>query len=161
LPFSQVTLQKRHFILMNITTATTSAENVTADAIIVGVLKGGRGDALEGPAVALDAALGGALTTMRQEGEVAGGANETTIVHTLAKLSAARVVLVGLGPRAGFGVERVRLAAAAGCRAARKAGARHVALALWWAEMAQLGLDETSAAQAAAEGVLFGLYEFK
>jgi leucyl aminopeptidase len=146
---------------MNITTATTTAEQVKADAIVVGIFKGGRGDALEGPAAALDAALGGALTTMRQEGELSGGANETTVVHTLGKLPAPRVVLVGFGPRAGFGVESARRAAAAGCRVARKAGARQVALALWWPELAHLGLGETTAAQAAAEGALFGLYEFK
>ncbi len=146
---------------MNITTATTAAEQVTADAVVVGILKGGRSDALEGPAAALDAALGGALTTMRQEGELSGGANETTVVHTLGKLPAPRIVLVGLGPRSGLGVESLRRAAASGCRAARKAGARHVALALWWAELAHLGPDETTAAQAAAEGALFGLYEFK
>jgi leucyl aminopeptidase len=146
---------------MNITTATTAAEKVTADAIIVGIFKGGRGDALDGPAAALDTALGGALTAMRQEGELSGGANETAVVHTLGKLPAPRIVLVGFGPRAGFGIESVRRAAAAGCRAARKAGAQQVALALWWAELAPLGLGEATAAQAAAEGALFGLYEFK
>jgi leucyl aminopeptidase len=146
---------------MTITTATTSPEKITADAIVVGVLRGGRGDALEGPAAALDAALGGALTTMRQEGELSGGANETSVVHTFGKLPAPRIVLVGLGERKTLGIEALRRTAAAGCRAARKAGARHAALALWWGELAHLGLGETTTAQAAAEGALFGLYAFK
>ncbi len=146
---------------MNISTATTSVEKATADAIVVGIFKGGRGDALEGPAAELDAALGGALTTMRQEGELSGGANEATLVHTLGKLSTPRVVLVGFGPRKDFSFESVRRAAATGCRAARKAGARHVALALSWPEQAQQDLREVQVAEAETEGALYGLYEFK
>jgi leucyl aminopeptidase len=146
---------------MEIHVATTAVTAAAADAIVVGIFKGGRSDALEGPASALDAALDGALTTMRRDGELAGGANETTIVHTLGKLATPRIVLVGLGPRKEVKFEGIRRAAASGCRAARRAGARRVALALWWPEMAHLGVGAPTAAEAATEGALYGLYEFK
>jgi leucyl aminopeptidase len=143
---------------MDIRIATTPATTAAADAVVVGILKGGQADALEGPAAALDAALDGALSAMRRDGELAGSANETTVVHTLGKLPTPRIVLVGLGPRKDFSFESVRRAAAAGCRAARKAGARHVALALGWPD---LGIGAAHAAEAQTEGALYGLYEFK
>jgi leucyl aminopeptidase len=146
---------------MDITIAVTPANAVAADAVVVGIFKGSRAGALEGPAAALDGALGGALSAMRRDGELAGGAQETAVVHTLGKLETPRVVLVGFGPRKDFNFESVRRAAAAGCRAARKAGARRVALALWWPELAPLGLGAAHAAEACAEGALYGLYEFK
>src|SRR5579885_693117 len=146
---------------MEIQIAATSAGEVVADAVVVGIFKGGRNDAFEGPAAALDAALGGALAAMRRDGELAGGAQETTVVHTLGRLPISRIVLVGFGPRKAFNFEAVRRAAAAGCRAARKAGARHVALALWWPELAHLGIGAAHAADAQTEGALYGLYEFK
>jgi leucyl aminopeptidase len=143
---------------MDIRTATTSATTTAADAVVVGIFKGSPSDALEGPAAAFDAALDGALATMRRSGELAGGALETTVVHTLGKLETPRIVLVGFGPRATFSFESARRAAAAGCRAARKAGARHVALALGGPEQ---GLSVAQMAEAATEGALYGLYEFK
>ncbi len=146
---------------MDIRIATTPSNTDAADAVVVGIFKGSRSDALEGPAAALDTTLGGALTAMRRDGELAGGANETTVVHTLGKLETPRVVLVGFGPRKDCTFESVRRAAAAGCRAARKAGARHVALALWWPELAHLGISAAQAAEAETEGALYGLYEFK
>ncbi len=146
---------------MDIHVATTSANAVVADAVVVGIFKGSRADAFEGPAAALDAALGGAFAAMRHDGELAGSAQVTTIVHTLGKLETPRVELVGLGPRKDFNFEALRRAAAAGCRAARKAGARHVALALWWPGLAHLGIGATHAGEAMAEGALYGLYEFK
>jgi len=146
---------------MDIHVATTAANAVAADAVVVGIFKGSRTDGFEGPAAALDAALGGAFAAMRRDGELAGGAQETTVVHTLGKLETPRVVLVGLGPRKDLSFEILRRAAAAGCRAARRAGARHVALALWRPELAHLGIGATHAGEAMAEGALYGLYEFK
>ncbi len=154
---------------MDIRIATAAVTAVASDAIVVGIFKGGRGDALEWPAAALDSALDGLLSTMRRDGELAGGANETALVHTLGKLPTARVVLVGLGPRKEVQFETIRRAAAAGSRAARRAGARQVALALGWPELAggapelahSLAFGEATAAEAATEGALYGLYEFK
>ncbi len=146
---------------MDIRIATTSAATIAADAVVVGIFKGTRTDALEGPAAALNTALEGALAAMRRDGELTGSANETTVVHTLGKLETPRIVLVGLGPRKECTFESVRRAAAAGCRAARKAGARHVALALWWPGLAQQGIGAAQAAEAEVEGALYGLYEFR
>lgn len=146
------TWEKSRF--MDIRIATTPVTTVAADAVVVGFFKGGQTDPLEGPAAALDAALEGALAAMRRAGELAGGANETTVVHTLGKLDIPRLVLVGFGPRKDFSFEALRRASAAGCRAARKAGARHVALA-------HLGIGTSHAAEAQTEGALYGLYEFK
>ncbi len=143
---------------MDIRIANTSVTSTAADAVVVGIFKGSQSDALEGPAAAFDTALDGALAAMRRSGELAGGALETTVVHTLGKLETPRIVLVGLGPRSSFNFEALRRAAAAGSRAARKAGARHAALAFWWPE---LGLDAAQAAEAQTEGALYGLYEFK
>ncbi len=144
---------------MDIRIATSPVTSTAADAVIVGLFKGQRSDALEGPAAALDAVLDGALSALRRDGELAGVANETTVVHTLGKLETPRIVLVGFGARKDFTFESIRHAAATGCRAARRAGARHAALALWWPDLASL--SEATAAEAITEGALYGLYEFK
>ena len=45
----------------------------------------------------VDQALGGAITRLIAEGEIKGKLNEITLIHTLGKMEAERVVVLGLG----------------------------------------------------------------
>ncbi|HEY7778926.1 MAG TPA: leucyl aminopeptidase [Ktedonobacterales bacterium] len=125
------------------------------DAVAVGVFAGA--DHLEGPAAALDGAMVGAIESLRARGEITGAADEVTLVHTLGKIDLAWVAVVGLGPRDRFNADRIRRVSAIACRTLRRAGARHVGLALAWAES---GVNLALAARAATEGALTGLYRF-
>jgi leucyl aminopeptidase len=135
--------------------STRDVQQFEGDALAVGVFADA--DHLEGPATTLDMAMAGALASLRTSGEISGRADEVTLLHTLGKIEPARVAIVGLGQRERFGPDRVRRAAAIACRALRRAGARHIGLALAWAES---GVNLAQAARAAAEGALLGLYTF-
>jgi len=100
---------------------------------------------------ALDGLLGRALGEERFEGRL----GETTYLHAGGRLRAARVLVVGLGPRAECRAETVRRAASAALRRARDLGARTVVMPLLGTR-----LDARSRAQAIGEGALLGLYAF-
>jgi leucyl aminopeptidase len=135
--------------------STRDVQQFEGDALAIGLFSGET--TLQGPAAALDEALAGVIADLIASGEVTGGADEMTILHTLGKIEPARVAIVGLGARDKFTVDRVRRAAAQSCRALRAAGAKRVGLALAWAES---GVNLAQAARAATEGALLGLYEF-
>ncbi len=135
--------------------STRDVQQFDGDALAIGLFSGET--ALQGPAAALDEALAGVIAGLVASGEVTGDADEITLLHTLGKIEPARVAIVGLGKRDKFTVDRVRRAASQACRALRGAGAKHVGLALAWAES---GVNLALAARAATEGALLGLYEF-
>ncbi len=135
--------------------STRDVQQFEGDALAVGLFSGET--TLQGPTAALDEALAGVIADLIASGEVSGAADEITMLHTLGKIEPARVAIVGLGKRDKFTVDRVRRAASQACRALRGAGAKHVGLALAWAES---GVNLALAARAATEGALLGLYEF-
>src|SRR5438067_1652404 len=98
-------------------------EEVTAyagPAVVVAVPSGEA--SLDGPAAAVDAALDGLVTRLRQSGEIKGGLADVTVLHTFGRLPAERVVVAGLGDPATLTVDGLRRAAAAAARAVRQAG---------------------------------------
>ena len=140
---------------MDVRVSTRDVQQFDGDAVAVGIFSDD--DELQGPAAALDDAMAGVISRLRECGEITGAADEVTLLHTLGKIEPERVAILGLGPRNRFTLERVRRASAIACRSLRKAGARRVGLALAWAES---GVNLAQAARAATEGALLGLYEF-
>ncbi|HET8733572.1 MAG TPA: M17 family peptidase N-terminal domain-containing protein, partial [Anaeromyxobacteraceae bacterium] len=139
------------------------ALELEADALVLPVfeedLRGGGGRVPK----ALDARLDGALFAAARAERFEGKAGQELSLATLGRLPARRVTLAGLGqreqamaalPREGF--EPLRMAAGKASRAAVKAGARAVALAV-----PELGDGAVpGAARALAEGAMLGAYEF-
>jgi leucyl aminopeptidase len=66
-----------------------------ADAIIVNFFAGVQ--SLDGDLATIDKALNGAISQLISQGEIKGKLNEITLVHSLGKLPAARVVIASLG----------------------------------------------------------------
>jgi leucyl aminopeptidase len=130
---------------------------VKADAIIVGHFEGDKKP--EGAAAAVDKALDGALTQLIKEGEIKGKLNELTLLHSLGKLPAGRIAVLGLGKEEKLSPDKVRGAAAEACRYLRQKGAKSIAAPPLGAGVNSI--DEESAAQAAAEGARLGLYTFR
>ncbi len=130
---------------------------VAADAIVVGLLEGN--DSLDGETGAVDAALDGAIKQLIAQGETKGKLGENTLVHTLGKLPASRVVVAGLGKEADLTEDKVRGIVAGTCRLLRGKGAKNIATVPLGAGLA--GIGDAAAAQAVAEGALLGLYRFR
>jgi leucyl aminopeptidase len=138
------------------------AARVEADALAQPVfeedLRGGAG-----PVRALDALLGGALLAAARSERFEGKAGQELQLPTLGRAPAGRVLLLGLGSRREVlprmrrdGFEPLRFAAGMAGRAAAKAGARSLAIALPDGD----GGDVAAAARAAAAGALLGAYAF-
>jgi leucyl aminopeptidase len=107
----------------------------------------------------LDRALGGHLSAAAKDEEFKAKPDSTLSLHTLGKLRAKRIVLLGLGSRDRAaamdpGFEPLRMAAGVAARLARKAAARRLVV------IVPDGLDGAGAARAASEGALLGAYRF-
>ena len=130
---------------------------VVADAVIVNLFEGVERPG--GATGAVDEVLGGAISTLIEEGEIKGKLNEVTLIHTMGKMEPGRVLVAGLGKQEKFNCDSVRGVMAAACRHLRKVGAKRVATVIHGAGAG--GLDAADAVQAIAEGTLLGLYSFR
>lgn len=68
-----------------------------------------------------DAALGGLLSRLSDNREFSGKANSTHLLHTLGRLPAERLLLVGLGKQAELNDERIRQASGTAVQVLRAA----------------------------------------
>jgi len=130
---------------------------VKADAIIVNFFE--EMPHPEGDLATVDKALGGAISELISQGEVKGKLREITVVHSLGKLSAARVVIAGLGKPLELSQDKVRGVVAETCRFLRQKDIGSIATIAQGAGVA--GISVESAAQAVTEGALLGSYSFR
>ena len=142
---------------MEIKVITDDIVNVKAGAIIVNIFEGMK--QLGGDIAAVDKALDGAITQLIKQGEIKGKLNEITLVHSLGKLPAARVIVSGLGKQKELSTSKIRGAVAETCRWLRQRGVDTIATIAQGAGINNIALE--SAAQAVTEGALLGLYAFR
>lgn len=126
------------------------------DGIVVNLFEGVTHPA--GATGAVDQALNGLLERLIAKNAIDGKLGSATVVHTLDRLPAERVCVVGLGKESEFTLDRARQAAANGTRALRAAGAERIASIVQGAGTG--GLDVETAAQATVEGVILGAWKF-
>ncbi len=107
----------------------------------------------------VDRALDGAITQLITAGEIKGKAGELTLVHSLGRIPASRVIVAGLGKQAEFSADCVRRVSAEASRFARSRAARRVATIVHGAGAG--GLPPDRSAQAITEGAILGLYRFR
>jgi len=131
--------------------------NVKADAIIVSAYEGMKQPADD--AAAVDGAMGGIISQLIKQGEIKGKLNEVTLLHSLDKLPAARVVVTGLGKKNELTTDRIRGAIAETCRRLRQKGATTIATTAHGAGINSISAE--SAAQVITEGAMLGLYSFR
>lgn len=81
---------------MRLTLKSAPLAEISCDWFIVGIWEN---EALPGPVSQLDAALGGLISRLREQGDVTGKAKELTPVYQVGDITARRVLLVGLGSR--------------------------------------------------------------
>ncbi len=136
---------------MNIAIAGTSPLKFATTALVLGCFE----DSRDSLFTACDKALEGCLSSMFETGEFKGKPNSTRLIHTLGKLPAERVLLVGLGVKKGFDSGRLRTAAGTAMQALRAARAATFATTL------HLSASNTDGIEAVCEGALLGSYRFE
>jgi leucyl aminopeptidase len=141
---------------MDIKTIQGDIADVESPAIVVNIFEGVTEPS--GATGAVDRALQGAIAALIADGEIKGGKGEMTLVHTLGKLAARRVLVAGLGKAEDLTVDVVRGAAGETARFLRTKGVVSFASVVHGSGGG--GLDAEACAQAMAEGALMGLYRF-
>jgi leucyl aminopeptidase len=126
--------------------------DLTADVFVVGVLQGGKTQALSPALSALDGALGGALSKLAAKEEFTGKRDQTLSLPTLGRIPAEKIILLGLGERRSIGAAEVRTFAAKAARAANGEKATSLALSV------PAGLE--GELRAVGEGLELGAYRF-
>ena len=127
-----------------------------ADAIVVNLFEGVT--ASGGGTGAVDRAMSGAISDLIRSGDIRGKQGEATLIHSLGRLPAPRVVVLGLGKADGFSVDRVRNLSGDLARYLRRQRIKSAGVITHGAGIG--GLDASECAEAIAEGSLLGLYRF-
>jgi leucyl aminopeptidase len=148
---------------MNIRVQAGQLAGVDADAIVVNLFQG----VIEptGATGAIDQALGGAITRLIATGDFTGRLNQLDVLYpgtgegAGSGIAARRVILVGLGKRDDFTLDRARQVSATAARRARDLGVRRLATIVHGAGVGRA--DPARTAQALAEGAVLGLYRFQ
>ena len=141
---------------MKIKAAIGDIDLIEADAIVVNLFEGVEQPG--GATAAVDKALEGTIASLLSRGEIKGKFGEVNIIHTLGKLPARIVAIVGLGRREDFTVDGIRGLAGEFCRVLRKVNCHRVATILHGTGVG--GVEPGASAQAITEGALLGLYSF-
>lgn len=142
---------------MNIEIIHGSVIELLCDTVIVNLFDGAL--APDGATGEIDKALNGHISEIIRDLPGCGKYGETTIIHTFGAIGAKRVILVGLGKKDEFSLDKARALMAVAMRAARKQRSKTVATIVHGAGNG--GLDDRQAAQAIVEGAIMGLYQFR
>ena len=142
---------------MEIKVVTGDIAAIKTGAIIVSFFEGM--ERPEGETAAVDKALDGAISQLITQGEIKGKIGQVTLIHSLGKLPAARVAVVGLGKREALTLDKIRGAVAETCRLLEKKQVDSIATVALGMGIA--GITAAGSAQAITEGALLGLYSFR
>jgi leucyl aminopeptidase len=127
-----------------------------ADAIVVNLFEGVTTPG--GGTGAVDRAMGGAISQLIEAGDIRGKSGEFTLIHSLGRVPAPRVVVAGLGKSSEFSVDKVRSVSGELARYLRRQRLKDAAVITHGAGIAGLPVEDCAAA--IAEGTILGLYRF-
>lgn len=142
---------------MLVETISSSLTDVICDALVVNLFEGVT--LPTGATGTIDAATGGQLSSLIRARRDAGKFGTTTVLPICTGVGARQIILLGLGKKESFTLDRLRQVAGIAVRAAQKLDARVVAMVVHGA--GQGGLDPQAASQALVEGALLGNYRFR
>jgi len=138
---------------LNIEVVHGSLTESLCDTLIVSLFQGGQ------VPCTFNKALNGHIGAIIRDLPGCGKYGETTVVHTLGNIAAKRIILLGLGNETEFSLDKIRAVMAIALRSARKLRSKTVATIVPGIERG--AFDDAQAAQAASEGAIMGLYQFK
>ncbi|MEW6323835.1 MAG: leucyl aminopeptidase [Nitrospirota bacterium] len=116
--------------------------------------------ALPGDAKPLSKTLAPLLADRRNRGEFTGKANQLSLADANGLVAAKRLLFVGLGKRSAVTPERIRQAMGKAAGLIKGLGVAEAAMPLFGLGLGKTAGSPAQAAQAQAEGLLLGLYEF-
>jgi leucyl aminopeptidase len=135
--------------------ASDNIRDVEADAIVLYMFEGP--DHLEGDLAEIDSALEGIISRLLDRREIKGKPGQLTVIHTLGKLPASRVVICGLGKEDELKLDGIRNAVAEACRSLEQNNVESIAAVVFGDN--SIPADKSS--QAMTEGALLGTYSFR
>jgi leucyl aminopeptidase len=135
---------------MKTTIVAAPPQETVCDALLIGTFES---QVMGGTVARLDGLLGGHLSIHVREEEFEGKEGSALAFHTHGKIPAKKLILLGLGPKKGFVVERLRRAAGRMVKLAKAGKARKAAVSLPF-EAVEDG------AQAVCEGLFLASYDF-
>ena len=142
---------------MEVKVITGDITSVEVDAIVVNLFEGVEHPG--GATGAVDKALDGAITKLIEQGEIKGKLTEISIIHSLGKIPARIVAVIGLGKQSELTLDKIRALAAEFCRSLRKLNCKRIATIVHGAGTGEIETEASS--QAITEGSLLGLYRFR
>jgi len=142
---------------LNIVVKAGDISSIEADAVVVDLFEGvGRPGGATG---VVDTALDGAISKLIMHGEIKGKLNEVTVVHSLGRVPARVVAVVGLGKQKDLTLDKIRGLAGEFCRSLRRLNCRRIATIVHGAGAG--GFEPEVSAQMIVEGSILGLYRFR
>jgi len=146
---------RRHFIRrkgdMEITVDTRPFAKIDTDALVTYAFE--QEKPVDGAALALDAATGGALSKLATAGELTGKMLEATLLHYPQGLAAQRLLILGAGKKDKFGTVELRKLAGAAVRILKSKQLKRLTF------LAREGDRNAEAAQAIVEGFILANYD--
>ena len=141
-----------------------AVQDIACDALVVGVVRAkanqnNESAMLAGTARTVDGLLDSLISQIYTDGEFKGNLGEIATIHTMGKLAAKRVIVVGLGKQATMTSQSIRRASSIAARHLQSTGAHQILLAIGEGE--DLPFEKALAVQAQVEGALLGLYSFR
>lgn len=140
---------------MEIKIASGNIREVEADAIILFLFEGT--DLLDGDLAEIDSALEGVILRLLKRREIKGKSGTLSVIHTLGKLPASKVVIVGLGKRDDLNLDLIRKTTGEACRSLEQNNSETIASVILRTDR----IPADKASQAMAEGALLGTYSFR
>jgi len=123
-------------------------------ALILGVFE----DGLDDIARKVDEKVGKKISKIVSSGEFEGKPNSTSIIHTFGRIRSERILLVGLGKRKEFDMEKLRQACGTAAKVARDKSIAGAVSAMHMHEIADAAPQDIG--QAIAEATTLALYRF-
>ncbi|MCY1021574.1 leucyl aminopeptidase [Pyxidicoccus sp. MSG2] len=139
---------------MNFSFVSGDVTKASGELLVIPLFEGELGDTAPSSLAAADSALEGRLRGAATQEGFKAKAEQSFLMHTHGRATAERVLLLGLGNRARFQPEVLRLAAGRAVKAAQRLKVGSVAFVLPATDAAE------SAVRAAVEGLGLGLYRF-
>jgi len=103
----------------------------------------------------LEKKINGKIAKLIETGEVKGKYREFTILHPEG-IEATRILIMGLGKRKDFSLDRIRSITANSARYARRIDIKEMAIH----DFSNCNVDPTESAECIVEGILLGMYRF-
>src|SRR5579864_2393188 len=145
---------------MEVQTTTQTVRDLACDALIVGAVckKDGKDVFLTKTGNIADESLKRLISELVTDGEFKGSFGEILTIHTMGKLAAKRVLVIGLGEQAKVDIQSLQRASAIATRRLQEIGAHTIALAI---DLENDRISTEQSLQAQIEGALLGLYTFR